>query len=85
MSRLILIALLATTAISCAAAECDLGFFCDPIKGKRETLPSSQENYSDEDMQIYRPKPLNLHHTRNKAMARFLANAYDFLEKENDY
>ena len=86
MSQLILFVLLATTAISCAAANCEPGFFCDYIKGKRETLLSSQERYPHEKVKIYRARlQAKIPQTKNKVMARFLANAYKFLEKENEH
>ena len=73
-------------AIACVTAKCDIGFFCDNInEGKRETLPANEENYFDAGMKMPKPKPFKMKLARNRAMARFLANGYRFLEKENDY
>jgi hypothetical protein len=85
MSRLLLIGLLVTMAIACVTAKCDIGFFCDNIKGRRETLPGNQENYLDEGMRMSKPMPFKMKLARRRAMARFLANGYRFLEKENDH
>ena len=74
-----------TIAITCVTARCDLGFFCETVTGRRDTLPGEGANDLDQEMKTSQPNRLKMSQTRNRAMARFLANRYKFLERENNY
>ena len=72
-------------AITCVTAKCELGFFCKDAE-KREASPPEEENYFHDGMEMKKPKFFKtMKLARNRAIARFLANGYEFLDKENDY